>query len=139
MARLTAREKRQIVVEYVAGATCRELAKKFTTSATTISKILKEEKSLQKRTKVDEVYNEEAKTLKQQAHDAIGQIMGSLSADLKKTGLQTKMSTMETLIKIFGLPDSAGVGEVGSDVHDELYKRLLDRKIEGFDDEQDDL
>ena len=139
MARLTTADKRQIVIEYVAGATCRELAQKFTTSPTTISKILREEKSLQKFTQVEQVYTQERQSLKQKAHSAIMQIIDGLSEDLKKASLRDKINAMESLKDIFGLPEEREEENVEQSQQEELRRALENRTIEGFNDGQDDL
>ena len=59
MAKLSKDDKRQIVIQYVAGATYRELAKKYGVSPAAISKILNEQKSKQKLTEVDNIVNAE--------------------------------------------------------------------------------
>ena len=47
MAKLTEAHKKQIQIEYAAGASTRELAEKFSVSQTAIAKLLKSKKSVQ--------------------------------------------------------------------------------------------
>lgn len=121
MAKLTEADKRQITIQYAAGATCRELAEKFNVSPTAVSKILNSQKSLQKLTNVDEVYNAEKSSIKKKAHAAIKQIIGDLSEDLKKAPLRDKIATMEKLKDMFGLPEeeeSEVITEIKVEVED---------------------
>ena len=104
MAKLSKDDKRQIVVQYVAGATCRELAKKYAVSASAISKILNEEKSVQKLTEVDNLINAETKSNTKQAHNVINTIIDGLEKDLKNASLKDKRELLKTLVELFGMP-----------------------------------
>ena len=104
MAKLSKDDKRQIVVQYVAGATCRELAKKYAVSASAISKILNEEKSVQKLTEVDNLINAEKKSNTKQAHNVINTIIDGLEKDLKNASLKDKRELLKTLVELFGMP-----------------------------------
>lgn len=104
MAKLSKDDKRQIVVQYVAGATCRELAKKYAVSASAISKILNEEKSVQKLTEVDNLRNAETKSNTKQAHNVINTIIDGLEKDLKNASLKDKRELLKTLVELFGMP-----------------------------------
>lgn len=105
MAKLTKDDKRQIVIQYVAGATCRELAKKYSVSASAISKILNEEKSKQKLTEVDNIVNAENKGNRKKAHGVIDTIINGLEKDLQKASLKDKRELLKTLVELFGLPE----------------------------------
>ena len=104
MAKLSKDDKRQIVVQYVAGATCRELAKKYAVSASARSKILNEEKSVQKLTEVDNLRNAETKSNTKQAHNVINTIIDGLEKDLKNASLKDKRELLKTLVELFGMP-----------------------------------
>ena len=104
MAKLSKDDKRQIVIQYVAGATCRELAKKYAVSASAISKILNEEKSVQKLTEVDNLRNAEKKSNTKQAHNVINTIIDGLEKDLKNATLKDKRELLKTLVELFGMP-----------------------------------
>lgn len=105
MAKLSKDDKRQIVIQYVAGATCRELAKKYTVSASTISKILNEQKSVQKLTEVDNLQNAENISNQKKAHGVIDTIINGLENDLQKATLKDKRELLKTLVELFGLPE----------------------------------
>lgn len=105
MAKLSNDDKRQIVVQYVAGATCRELAKKYNVSHSAISKILKEEKSVQKLTEVDNLHNREKQDNKKQAHNVIDKIIANLEKDLDKASIRDKRELLKTLVELFGMPE----------------------------------
>ena len=105
MAKLSKDDKRQIVVQYVAGATCRELAKKYEVSPSAISKILNEQKSVQKLTEVDNIINAEMRSNKKQAHGVINTIIDGLGKDLKSASLKDKRELLKTLVELFGLPE----------------------------------
>lgn len=105
MAKLSKDDKRQIVVQYVAGATCRELAKKYEVSPSAISKILNEQKSVQKLTEVDNIINAEMRSNKKQAHGVINTIIDGLEKDLKSASLKDKRELLKTLVELFGLPE----------------------------------
>lgn len=106
MAKLSKDDKRQIVVQYVAGATCRELAKKYAVSASAISKILNEEKSVQKLTEVDKLNAAESNNNRKKAHSVIDTIIAGLKDDLSKATLKDKRELLKTLVELFGMPES---------------------------------
>jgi transposase-like protein len=105
MAKLSKDDKRQIVIQYVAGATCRELAQKYNVSASAISKILNEEKSKQKLTEVDNIVNAENTSNQKKAHGVIDTIINGLEKDLQKASLKDKRELLKTLVELFGLPE----------------------------------
>ncbi len=108
-----AKRNKRIDAEVIAcasvGMTVRAIAKKFTISATTVSKILNERKSLQKLTKAQEIVEEvdksEQKCNKKKAHDIINTIFDSLEKDIKNASVKDKRETLKTLVELFGLPE----------------------------------
>lgn len=106
MAKLSQDDKRQIVVQYAAGATCRELAKKYTVSPSAISKILNEEKSVQKLTEVDKLNAAESNNNRKKAHNVIDKIITGLESDLQGASLKDKRELLKTLVELFGLPET---------------------------------
>ena len=106
MAKLSQDDKRQIVVQYAAGATCRELAKKYTVSPSAISKILNEEKSVQKLTEVDKLNAAESNNNRKKAHNVIDKIITGLEGDLQRASLKDKRELLKTLVELFGLPET---------------------------------
>lgn len=105
MAKLSKDDKRQIVIQYVAGATYRELAKKYGVSPAAISKILNEQKSKQKLTEVDNIVNAENTSNQKKAHGVIDTIINGLEKDLQKASLKDKRELLKTLVELFGLPE----------------------------------
>lgn len=108
-----AKRNKRIDAEVIAcasvGMTVRAIAKKFTISATTVSKILNERKNLQKLTKAQEIVEEvdksEQKCNKKKAHDIINTIFDSLEKDIKNASVKDKRETLKTLVELFGLPE----------------------------------
>ena len=105
MAKLSKDDKRQIVIQYVAGATYIELAKKYGVSAAAISKILNEQKSKQKLKEVDNIVNAENTSNQKKAHGVIDTIINGLEKDLQKASLKDKRELLKTLVELFGLPE----------------------------------
>lgn len=105
MAKLSKDDKRQIVIQYVAGATYRELAEKYGVSPAAISKILNEQKSKQKLTEVDNIVNAENTSNQKKAHGVIDTIINGLEKDLQKASLKDKRELLKTLVELFGLPE----------------------------------
>lgn len=103
MAKLTAEDKRRIVIESAAGSTASELAKKFQVSHTAISKILKDEKSFKKLQ--DEVSKVAVEPYREKAHNIIRKIMDELPNDLKKATLKDKMVVFDKMIAYYGTPE----------------------------------
>lgn len=112
MAKLSRDDKRQIVIQYVAGATCRELAKMYSVSASAISKILKEEKSVHKLTEVDNLYKANKEDNKKQAHNVINKIIEGLEEDLKDASIRDKRELLKTLVELFGMPETDSAEKV---------------------------
>lgn len=112
-----AKRNKQIDAEVIAcasaGMTTREIAKKFTMSPTTISRILNDEKNLQNVTKAKKVvqnFTEEnaeeiKRTNQRKAHDIINEIFNSLEKDIKTASVKDKRETLKTLVELYGLPE----------------------------------
>lgn len=69
MAKLTEAEKKQIQIEYAAGASTRELAEKFSVSQTAIAKLLKNQKSFNETEKVSN--RDSARDIVSKAYEAL--------------------------------------------------------------------
>lgn len=121
MAKLTDRQRKQIIAEYVAGdgkLSIRALAKKYGVSPSSISKILGDEKSVQKCTHKKKE-NElsmlaflDSRT--QKAQELIDMILNTLPADFEKAGMKQKAGLLKILAETFGGKNSdAPNGEKG--------------------------
>lgn len=110
MAKLTDRQRKQIIAEYVEGdgkISQRQLAKKYSVSLSTISKILSDEKVEQKCT-----YKKEENTLsmleyldsrKQTAQELMEKILALSAEDIAKANLRDKMGALKILSEVFAV------------------------------------
>ena len=109
MAKRTAKIDAEVLACAAVGMTVRDIAKKFTLSQTTISKILSEGKSLQKCNKAKKVLQEseqeEQRSNQKKAHSIINTIFNSLEEDIKTASVKDKRETLKTLVELFGLPE----------------------------------
>lgn len=105
MAKLTEANKRQITIKYAQGSSMQSLAEKYTVSKSAIAKLLKTQKSVQKLTELNAVNQTLSKSLKSKAHKAIEIIIDGLPNDLKKANLKSKMTALERLTDLFGMPE----------------------------------
>lgn len=113
MAKLTDRQRKQIIAEYVEGdgkISQRQLAKKYSVSLSTISKILSDEKVEQKCT-----YKKEENTLsmleyldsrKQTAQELMEKILALSAEDIAKANLRDKMGALKILSEVFAVVKS---------------------------------
>lgn len=120
MAKLTEAEKKQIQIEYAAGASTRELAEKFSVSQTAIAKLLKHPKSVQKCSKVfgkcsgDSEEEPEQKRLsnRDSARDIVANAYAALlEKDCSKIAPETLLKIIERMTAIYG-PDELEKVEV---------------------------
>ncbi len=110
MAKLTDRQRKQIIAEYVEGdgkISQRQLAKKYGVSLSTISKILSDEKVEQKCT-----YKKEENMLsmleyldsrKQTAQELMEKILALSAEDIAKANLRDKMGALKILSEVFAV------------------------------------
>lgn len=107
--KLTDRQRKHIIAEYVAGdgkVSIRALAKKYGVSPSSISKILCDEKSVQKCT--DKKKENEQSMLEfldsraKKAQGLIDKILDTLPADFEKAGMKQKAGLLKILSEVFG-------------------------------------
>ena len=117
MAKLTDRQRKQIIAEYVAGdgnLSQRILAKKYNVSLSSISKILTAEKVEQKCTrKKEENTRSMLEFLDEQRVTAQGlmeQILRMSVNDIEKASLRDKMGALKILSEVFGGKDAPSEG-----------------------------
>lgn len=106
MAKLSDRQRKQIIAEYVAGdgrVSQRSLAKKYNVSLSTISKILRDEKVEQKCThKKEENTRSMLEFLDEQkstAQSLMQKLLKASEEDIKKASLRDKMGALKILCK----------------------------------------
>lgn len=109
MGKLTDKQRKQIVSEYVAGdgkVSIRELEKKYSVSPTSISKILADKKSVQKCT--DKKKENELSMLAflddraGKAQELIDKILDTLPKDFEKASMRDKAGLLKILSETFG-------------------------------------
>ena len=108
MAKLSDRQRKQIITEYVAGdgrVSQRSLAKKYNVCLSTISKILRDEKVEQKCThKKEENTRSMLEFLDEQkdkAQSLMQQLLNASEKDIKKASLRDKMGALKILSEVF--------------------------------------
>lgn len=108
MAKLSDRQRKQIIAEYVAGdgrVSQRSLAKKYNVSLSTISKILRDEKVEQKCThKKEENTRSMLEFLDEQkstAQSLMQKLLKAPEEDIKKASLRDKMGALKILSEVF--------------------------------------
>ena len=94
MAKLTEAEKKQIQIEYAAGASQLELAKKFQVSHTAIAKLLKNQKSFNETKKVSN--RDSARDIVSKAYEAL------LDRDYSKVQPETLLKIIDRMTDIYG-------------------------------------
>lgn len=109
MAKLTDRQRKRIVAEYIEGdgrVSQRMLAQKYHISQKTVSKILADAESTQK---VSEKKEENTRSMieylderKGQAQSLIDQILASAGKDIEKACLRDKIGALKILSEVFG-------------------------------------
>lgn len=108
MGRLTDRQRKQIIAEYVEGdgkCSIRALAKKYSVSPSLISKILKDGKSVQKCT--DKKKENELSMLafldsrRDKAQGLIDKILDTLPKDFEKASMRDKAGLMKIIAEVF--------------------------------------
>lgn len=108
VAKLSDRQRKQIITEYVAGdgrVSQRSLAKKYNVCLSTISKILRDEKVEQKCThKKEENTRSMLEFLDEQkdkAQSLMQQLLNASEKDIKKASLRDKMGALKILSEVF--------------------------------------
>lgn len=111
MAKLTDRQRKQIIAEYVAGdgkVSHRDLAAKYKVSPTTIAKVLQDDKSVQKC-----AHKKEENTLsmleyldsrKNTAQALMEKILTLSEKDIASAKLRDKMGALKILAEVFATP-----------------------------------
>ena len=107
MAKLTDRQRKQIIAEYAGGGISqRELAERYQVTQKTISKILNTEEVYQK---VSEKKEENTRSMlafldsrKEKAQSLMDAILDSARSDIKKAPLRDKMGAFKILSESFG-------------------------------------
>ena len=130
MAKLTDRQRKQIIAEYVAGdgkVSHRDLAAKYNVSPTTIAKVLQDDKSVQKC-----AHKKEENTLsmleyldsrKNTAQALMEKILTLSAEDIASANLRDKMGALKILSEVFAQTREAeSKGE----------KSALDKIVEGL-------
>lgn len=111
MAKLTEAEKKQIQIEYAAGASTRELAEKFSVSQTAIAKLLKQPKSVQKCSKVfgkcsgdlDDEPEQKRLSNRDCARDIVSKAYDALlDRDYSKVQPETLLKIIDRMTDIYG-------------------------------------
>lgn len=124
MAKRTAKIDAEVLACASVGMTVRQIAKKFDMSATTISKILNEQKSEQKLIKAKEIVQEVDKSVQRsnqkKAHNIINTIFDALEEEIIGASIKDKRETLRTLVELFGLPEDAeaNVTEIVVEIED---------------------
>lgn len=128
MAKLTDRQRKQIIAEYASGGVSqRELAQRYQVSQKTISKILSTEEVRQM---VSDKKNENTRSMlefldaqKGIAQNLISQLLQSSGEDIQKASLRDKMGAIKILSEVFA-PTNAAT-EKGE-------KSALDKIVDGL-------
>ena len=118
MAKLTDRQRKQIIAEYAGGGISqRELAERYQVTQKTISKILNTEEVYQK---VSEKKEENTRSMlafldsrKEKAQSLMDAILDSARSDIKKAPLRDKMGAFKILSESFGCKADTGEGGGG--------------------------
>lgn len=114
MAKLTLKNKEEILRDYAVGMGVREIAKKFTVSPTAISKILSSAKSLQNGKKsLQKQDNAEI------ARQIINKAMSGLLKEIDKAPVRDKLKAIEQLSVIYNIEEmSDNVDEIIVEIED---------------------
>lgn len=107
MAKLTDRQRKQIIADYAGGGISqRELAERYQVTQKTISKILS---TTEVRQKVSEKKEENTRSMleyldeqKGKAQGLIGRLLDASEEDIKKASLRDKMGAIKILSEVFG-------------------------------------
>ena len=104
MAKLKEAHKKQIQIEYAAGASTRELAEKFSVSQTAIAKLLKSKKSVQKEKKCsDEESDQQKLSNRESAQNIVSKAYDALlNRDYSKVNPETLLKIIERFSAIYG-------------------------------------
>lgn len=129
MAKLTDRQRKRIVAEYVnGGISQRALAQRYQVSQKTISKILStaecREKVSKKKEENTQSMLEYLDSQKDRAQSLIDKILSSAVDDIAKAPLRDKMGALKILTEVFA-PTAAATAEKGE-------KAALDKIVEGL-------
>lgn len=132
MAKLTDRQRKRIIAEYVEGGVSqRKLAEKYNVSRQAISKILSDEKSCQKlRDKKEEntlSMLEFLESRKDKAQSLMDSIVQSAAGDISKASLRDKMGALKILSEVF-MQTRSGEREKEQSALDKIVDGLKDLK-----------
>ena len=99
MAKLTQKDKEEIIKEYASGRSANEIAKKFQVSHTAISKILSKAKSCKNGEKSCKQNNAEI------AKQIIDKAMCGILKDIEKAPVRDKLKAIEQLLVMYDVKD----------------------------------
>ena len=129
--KLTDKQKKEIITEYVSGgASQRELAKRYQTTQKTISKILHDDKVYQSISDANEkntlsmIAFMESKS--GQAQELIAIALNSVKAKIAKASLKDTMTAIEKLSTLFKTNDTDGVNGNANELKIVVEKRIVD-------------
>ena len=139
MAKLSDRQRKQIIAEYVEGdgrVSQRSLAKKYNVCLTTISKILKNKEVKQK---CEDKKNENTRSMlefldeqKDTAQALMEKILSLSEKDIEKANLRDKMGALKILAEVFAVKsDGVPNGENGAVVNIVIEDTSGERNDEG--------
>lgn len=128
MAKLTDRQRKQIIADYAGGGISqRELAERYQVTQKTISKILS---TTEVRQKVSEKKEENTRSMleyldeqKGKAQGLIGKLLEASEEDIKKASLRDKMGAIKILSEVFA-PTGAAT--------EKSEKSALDKIVDGL-------
>lgn len=116
MAKLSDRQRKQIIAEYASGGVSqRELAERYQVTQKTISKILNSEEVYQK---VSEKKEENTRSMlafldeqKEKAQSLMKQLLNASEKDIEKASLRDKMGALKILSEVFTTRKDELVGD----------------------------
>lgn len=132
MAKLTDRQRKRIIAEYVEGGVSqRKLAEKYNVSVSTISKILSKKEVVQKCTQKKEENTlsmlEFLESRKDKAQSLMDSIVQSAAGDISKASLRDKMGALKILSEVF-MQTRSGEREKEQSALDKIVDGLKDLK-----------
>lgn len=122
MAKLTDHQRKRIIAEYVEGGISqRKLAEKYHVTQTAISKILKDEESVQKLSHKKEENTKDMLSFledrAQSAQDLIDKLLKAAGQQIEKAPLRDQMGALKILSEVFGkLSGGKGDNETAAEI-----------------------
>lgn len=115
MAKLTDRQKKQIIAEYAEGkgqVSYASLGKKYDVDKSTIAKVIKNNPEFQQ--KATEIKNENTKSMldylvnkSSKAQSLLDMLLDLTEVDIKKASLRDRMGAVKIIVETFGVAKSA--------------------------------